>query len=158
MPFAFLRQKVLRLNRRGGQIKVSSLADKAAWLRRECFEMVVRSKKGHFPSSSSCADILVVLMYGGRVRCNPADPHAPERDDQEIARSNLKMGARCPTLEDPDLQKISWLIRAIHTRTDHDSFNTNRHVSAVTRFSRGYSGHTTHRQELFRTDHHRSSG
>lgn len=81
------------------QASKHSLADRAAWLRRECFEMVVRSRKGHFPSSSSCADILVSLMYGGWVRFDPADPQAPQRDRVFVSKGHAGM-ALYPILED----------------------------------------------------------
>jgi len=81
------------------RVERSSLMEKAAWLRRECFEMVVRSRKGHFPSSSSCADILVTLMYGGWMRCTAANPRAPERDRLFISKGHAGM-ALYPILED----------------------------------------------------------
>lgn len=75
------------------------LRSKAAWLRKECFEMVVRSRKGHFPSSSSCADILVTLMYGGWVHLDPANPLDPYRDRVFISKGHAGM-ALYPILED----------------------------------------------------------
>jgi len=80
-------------------LNVADLTAKASWLRRECFEMVVRSRKGHFPSSSSCADILVTLMYGGWVRCDPAKPMDPDRDRVFISKGHAGM-ALYPILED----------------------------------------------------------
>jgi transketolase len=75
------------------------LRDKAAWLRRECFEMVVRSKKGHFPSSSSCTEILVSLMYGGWMKMDSSNPKDPKRDRIFISKGHAGM-ALYPILED----------------------------------------------------------
>jgi len=75
------------------------LRQKAAWLRRECFEMVVRSRKGHFPSSSSCTEILVSLMYGGWIRMNPEQPKDPKRDRIFISKGHAGM-ALYPILEE----------------------------------------------------------
>lgn len=75
------------------------LREKSAWLRRECFEMVVRSKKGHFPSSSSCTEILVSLMYGGWMKLDPANPKNPTRDRIFISKGHAGM-ALYPILEE----------------------------------------------------------
>ena len=42
-------------------MNINDLKAKAHWLRRELFEMAMRQKKGHIPSSFSCAEILVTL-------------------------------------------------------------------------------------------------
>lgn len=41
------------------------LTEKAKWLRREIFELVVSKRKGHIPSCFSIVEILVALYYGG---------------------------------------------------------------------------------------------
>ena len=79
--------------------KIPDLKERAAWLRRECFEMVVRSKKGHFPSSSSCTEILVTLMYGGWMKYDPANPQDPDRDRIFISKGHAGM-ALYPILEE----------------------------------------------------------
>lgn len=75
------------------------LKDRAAWLRRECFEMVVRSRKGHYPSSSSCTEILVSLYYGGWVKSDPRNPKWPLRDRVFVSKGHAGM-ALYPILED----------------------------------------------------------
>jgi transketolase len=75
------------------------LEEKAAWLRREVFEMVVRAKKGHFPSSSSCTEILVSLMYGGHLKFDPKNPKWEDRDRLFISKGHAGM-ALYPILAD----------------------------------------------------------
>lgn len=82
-----------------GVPNLSFLREKTAWLRKECFEMTVRSRKGHFPSSSSCAEILVSLMYGGWVKVDPDNPRNPDRDRIFISKGHAGM-ALYPILED----------------------------------------------------------
>lgn len=79
--------------------RMRELERRAAWLRRECFEMVARAKKGHFPSSSSCVEILVTLMYGGWVRADPSLPRDPDRDRVFVSKGHAGM-ALYPILED----------------------------------------------------------
>ena len=75
------------------------LQKKAAWLRQEVFEMVVRAKKGHYPSSSSCTEILVSLMYGGHLKFDPKNPKWPDRDRLFISKGHAGM-ALYPILAD----------------------------------------------------------
>jgi transketolase len=70
---------------------LAELKKKCAWLRREIFEMVVRSKKGHFPSSSSCTEIVVALFYGGYLKYNAQNPKDPDRDRVFISKGHAGM-------------------------------------------------------------------
>ena len=72
-------------------MSIDELKKKAAWLRREAFEMVVRAKKGHYPSSSSCAEIVVALYYGGFLRYDARNPRNPERDRLFISKGHAGM-------------------------------------------------------------------
>ena len=58
-------------------MNLTELKKKCAWLRREAFEMVVRSKKGHYPSSASCVDSVVALYYGGYLNITPKSQNLP---------------------------------------------------------------------------------
>lgn len=78
---------------------MTQLEKKAAWLRREVFEMVVRAKKGHFPSSSSCTEILVSLLYGGYLKFDPKNPKWSDRDRLFISKGHAGM-ALYPILAD----------------------------------------------------------
>ena len=53
--------------------------------------MVVRSKKGHFPSSSSCTEIVVALFYGGYLKFNAKNPKDPNRDRLFISKGHAGM-------------------------------------------------------------------
>ncbi len=79
--------------------KTTDLADKAAWLRREIFEMVIRQKKGHIPSSFSCAEILTALYYGDIVRYSRGWADDPDRDRVIISKGHAA-AALYPILAD----------------------------------------------------------
>ena len=72
-------------------MSIDELKKKAAWLRREAFEMVVRAKKGHYPSSSSCTEIVVALYYGGFLRYDARNPRNPDRDRLFISKGHAGM-------------------------------------------------------------------
>jgi transketolase len=72
-------------------MSIDELKNKAAWLRREAFEMVVRAKKGHYPSSSSCTEIVVALYYGGFLRYDARNPKNPDRDRLFISKGHAGM-------------------------------------------------------------------
>ena len=72
-------------------MSIDQLKKKAAWLRREAFEMVVRAKKGHYPSSSSCTEIVVALYYGGFLRYDARNPKNPDRDRLFISKGHAGM-------------------------------------------------------------------
>jgi transketolase len=67
------------------------LKDRSQWLRKEAFEMVVRSKKGHYPSSSSITEIVVALFYGGYFNYNAKNPRDPDRDRIFISKGHAGM-------------------------------------------------------------------
>ena len=76
-----------------------TFAERSRWLRQELFEMVVRTRRGHVPSSFSCADILVALFYGGILRHEHGRPDAPERDRLIVSKGHAAM-ALYPILAD----------------------------------------------------------
>jgi transketolase len=76
-----------------------TLEERSAWLRRELFEMVVRTRRGHVPSSFSCADVLVALVYGGVLRYRHGVPDAPDRDRLVVSKGHAAM-ALYPILDD----------------------------------------------------------
>ena len=51
----------------------------ARQIRRLSLQMVARARASHIASALSIADIVAVL-YGGALRVDPQEPHAPERD------------------------------------------------------------------------------
>ena len=56
------------------------LEERAKWVRRQVFEMIIRAGRGHMGGSFSCSDILVALYHGGVLRVDPNDPGRAERD------------------------------------------------------------------------------
>lgn len=80
-------------------MKINDLEEKAAWLRRELFEMVIRQGKGHLPSCFSCTEILVSLYYGGIANYRAGDPQDPERDRVIVSKGHAAM-ALYPILAD----------------------------------------------------------
>jgi transketolase len=72
-------------------MSIDELKKKAAWLRHEAFEMVVRAKKGHYPSSASCTEIVVALYYGGFLRYDARNPKNPDRDRLFISKGHAGM-------------------------------------------------------------------
>jgi transketolase len=60
--------------------RYDGLRERAAWARRQLFEMIVGAGKGHVGGSLSCVDILVALYHGGVMRVDPARPGWPGRD------------------------------------------------------------------------------
>jgi transketolase len=80
-------------------VEEKALKQKAAWLRREIFEMVLRQRDGHIPSSLSMVEILVTLYYGGVLRYTPGQPKAPDRDRLLVSKGHAAM-ALYPILAD----------------------------------------------------------
>ena len=58
----------------------TQMKEKARYLRRQAFEMVINAGKGHLGGSLSCTEILVALYYGGILRFNPREPDWGARD------------------------------------------------------------------------------
>ena len=80
-------------------MNIKDLEQKALWLRRELFEMVMRQRKGHIPSSYSCAEIMVALYYGGIAKCTPGKPDDPSRDRIIVSKGHAAM-VQYPILAD----------------------------------------------------------
>ena len=59
---------------------IGRLEEKARWVRRQVFEMIVPAGRGHMGGSFSCTDILVALYHGEVLRFDPDDPRWPQRD------------------------------------------------------------------------------
>ena len=59
---------------------IDMLKNKAKWVRRQVFEKVVESGKGHLGGTYSCADLMVALYYGGVLNVRGAEPKWPDRD------------------------------------------------------------------------------
>lgn len=70
---------------------INDLEDKALWLRRELFEMAMRQKQGHIPSSYSCADIVTALYYGGVLKYKEGEPDWEGRDRVIISKGHAAM-------------------------------------------------------------------
>src|SRR3990167_203096 len=66
--------------RKGLTMNIEHLKERSAWLRKEVFEMVMRSRKGHIPSAYSCAEVVLALYYGGYLRHDPKQPRWEDRD------------------------------------------------------------------------------
>jgi transketolase len=71
--------------------KINDLETKALWLRRELWDMVMRAKNGHIPSSYSCAEIVTQLYYGGIARYTPGKPDDPARDRVIVSKGHAAM-------------------------------------------------------------------
>ena len=72
-------------------VKINDLEDKALWLRRALWNMVMRQRKGHIPSSYSCAEIMVALYYGGVARVVSGQPDEPNRDRIIVSKGHAAM-------------------------------------------------------------------
>lgn len=72
-------------------MNINDLEDKALWLRQELFEMAMRQKKGHIPSSFSCADIVTALYYGGVLNYQEGEPDFPGRDRVIVSKGHAAM-------------------------------------------------------------------
>ena len=82
---------------------IADLAAKSHWLRRELFKMVMATKKGHIPSSYSCAEVLISLFYGGALRHRRGEPQDPQRDRFIISKGHAAMAVY------PILADIGWI-------------------------------------------------
>lgn len=77
----------------------NELIRKSQWLRLELFEMVMRQRKGHLPSSYSAAEIMVALYYGGIARYTRGKPDDPDRDRILVSKGHAAM-VQYPILAD----------------------------------------------------------
>ena len=78
---------------------VSTLIERSGWLRKQLFEMVMRTKKGHVPSSFSIVEILIALFYSGILRYQAGRPADPLRDRMIVSKGHAAM-ALYPILAD----------------------------------------------------------
>jgi transketolase len=100
------------------------LRAKSQWLRRELLEMVLRAKKGHIPSSFSCAEIAISLFYGGYLRFDRANPRAPSRDRLFISKGHASMVlypilAELGLCEKSELERFTTADGLLHLYADH---------------------------------------
>lgn len=72
-------------------VDYSALLKRSYWLRNELFEMSQEGKKGHIPSSYSCAEIVSTLCYGGILRLKPEYPQWPDRDRFIVSKGHAGM-------------------------------------------------------------------
>ncbi|MGB0908729.1 MAG: transketolase [Nitrospirales bacterium] len=72
-------------------MEIEKLKKKSQWLRQELFELVMRVKKGHIPSSYSCAEVVLALMYGGYFHGYPNEVRHPDRDRVLISKGHAAM-------------------------------------------------------------------
>ncbi len=82
-------------------LPINDLKDRAAWLRRRVFEMVMQHREGHAPSSFSMAEILTLLYYGGVARLRRGEPEWPDRDRILVSKGHAAH-ALYPILADLD--------------------------------------------------------
>jgi transketolase len=75
------------------------LVAKSQWLRRELWQMVMATRKGHIPSSYSCAEALLSLYYGDVLRYRRGEPQDPGRDRVIVSKGHAAM-ALYPILAD----------------------------------------------------------
>ena len=80
-------------------MNLNDLQAKSIWLRQQLFEMAMRPKKGHIPSSFSCAEILIALYYGGVAHVSPGKPEDPNRDRIIVSKGHAAM-SQYPILAD----------------------------------------------------------
>ena len=80
-------------------VAVATLIERSGWLRKQLFEMVMRTKKGHVPSSFSAVEILIALFYGGILRYQTGRPADPLRDKIIVSKGHAAM-ALYPILAD----------------------------------------------------------
>ncbi len=80
-------------------VNVEALVARSQWLRQSLFEMVVKHKAGHLPSSFSMAEIMVALYYGGAARVVRGNPKDPGRDRILVSKGHAAM-AQYPILAD----------------------------------------------------------
>ena len=82
-------------------VDYAALRKRSHWLRNELFEMAEGGKKGHIPSSYSCAEITIALYYASILRLKPENPQWPDRDRFIVSKGHAGMVAY-PILTDLD--------------------------------------------------------
>jgi len=73
-------------------VSTSELKDKAAWVRRRTFEMVISAGSGHLGGSFSSTDILVALYYGGVLEHDPSNPGWDRRGRLIASKGHSSLG------------------------------------------------------------------
>ena len=74
-------------------IDYAALLNRSHWLRNELFNMSEGARKGHIPSSYSCAEIVSALYYGGILHLDPKSPQWPDRDRFIVSKGHAGMVA-----------------------------------------------------------------
>ena len=80
-------------------MKINDFEEKALWLRRELWKMVMRQRKGHIPSYYSCVEIIVALYYAGVARVVKGLPEDPNRDRIIVSKGHAA-AVQYPVLAD----------------------------------------------------------
>ena len=80
-------------------MKINDFEEKALWLRRELWKMVMRQRKGHIPSYYSCVEIIVALYYAGIARVVKGLPDDPNRDRIIVSKGHAA-AVQYPVLAD----------------------------------------------------------
>lgn len=70
---------------------IDELKRRSIWLRQELVEMVALARKGHIPSSFSCAEMVIALFYGGFFKSTPQNPKDPSRDRIFVSKGHAGM-------------------------------------------------------------------
>lgn len=72
-------------------VDYAALAKRSHWLRNALFDMSDGARKGHIPSSFSCAELVVSLYYGGILRYNAQTPKWEDRDRFVVSKGHAGM-------------------------------------------------------------------
>jgi transketolase len=75
------------------KLGADQLVEKGRTLRQHIVRMTTEAGSGHPSSSLSAVEVMTSLYFGGFLRCDPDQPHHPERD-----RIILSKGHACPVL------------------------------------------------------------
>lgn len=75
------------------KLSLEELKEKARTIRQHIVRMTTEAGSGHPSSSMSAVEVVTSLYFGGFLRVDPAQPHAPERD-----RFILSKGHAAPVL------------------------------------------------------------
>ena len=74
-----------------GTTAIPTLIAKSQWLRLELLKLLEGKKKGHIPSSYSCAEIVIALVYGKYLQIDPRDPNRRDRDRLIVSKGHAAM-------------------------------------------------------------------
>lgn len=70
---------------------IKALVEKSGWLRRELFEMVTRTQRGHIPSCYSSVEMVISLFYGGLVKYDAKNAKSRDRDTVMVSKGHAAM-------------------------------------------------------------------